>query len=146
MGLSECTCSVLYCALLCGRREWRELRHIWKIIIDVKMTILLALLCQIPAFIPPIKIQPISAQLPLINMPKAAEKWSKEMAKLISLVPGSNVPTIQTRLIRGGVQLERKCKSCGSPSSHRDVNARKIGLVWMQATLRYRNSTNTTQR
>ena len=32
-GLSEWTCSVLQCALRCGRREWRELRHIWKITI-----------------------------------------------------------------------------------------------------------------
>ena len=34
-SLPEWTCSVVYCALRCGRREWRELRQIWKIIICV---------------------------------------------------------------------------------------------------------------
>ena len=32
-GLPEWACSVLYCALPCGRQELRDLRHIWKITI-----------------------------------------------------------------------------------------------------------------
>ena len=33
-SLLEWTFSVPHCALRCGRREWRRLRHIWKITID----------------------------------------------------------------------------------------------------------------
>ena len=35
-GLPEWACSVFYCALPCGRREWRDLRHIWKITIGIR--------------------------------------------------------------------------------------------------------------
>ena len=54
VGQWEWTYSVLYCALWCGRREWRGCRHIWKIIIASSLKFVLK--------------GPISNLLPLIQI------------------------------------------------------------------------------